>query len=87
MRHILELYPDGPGILNELIQNADDARASEVGKQSLYHASHHDESRALSVMRAHVVARRAAYRMQTYTAACTHARTCIHAHTHTHMQA
>jgi len=30
LRHILELYPDGPGILNELIQNADDARASEV---------------------------------------------------------
>jgi len=30
LRHILELYPDGPGIINELIQNADDARASEV---------------------------------------------------------
>ena len=30
LRHILELYPDGPQILSELIQNADDARASEV---------------------------------------------------------
>ena len=30
LRHILELYPDGPQILNELVQNADDARASEV---------------------------------------------------------
>jgi hypothetical protein len=30
LHHILELYPEGPGILSELIQNADDARATEV---------------------------------------------------------
>ena len=30
LKHILQLYPDGPGILNELIQNADDAGASKV---------------------------------------------------------
>ena len=30
LKHILQLYPDGPGILNELIQNADDAGATEV---------------------------------------------------------
>ena len=29
LHHILELYPEGPGILSELIQNADDARATE----------------------------------------------------------
>ena len=29
LRHILELYPEGPGIINELIQNADDAGATE----------------------------------------------------------
>ena len=30
LRHILELYPEGPSILSELIQNADDARATTV---------------------------------------------------------
>ena len=30
LRHILELYAEGPGILNELIQNADDAGATTV---------------------------------------------------------
>lgn len=30
LRHILEMYADGPGILFELVQNAEDARASEV---------------------------------------------------------
>lgn len=30
LRHILELYPEGPSILGELIQNADDAGASTV---------------------------------------------------------
>ena len=30
LRHILELYPEGPSILSELIQNADDAGASTV---------------------------------------------------------
>lgn len=30
LRHILEMYADGPGILFELIQNAEDAGASEV---------------------------------------------------------
>ena len=30
LRHILELYPEGPSILNELIQNADDAGAGKV---------------------------------------------------------
>ena len=29
LNHILQLYPEGPGIINELIQNADDARATE----------------------------------------------------------
>ena len=29
LHHILELYPEGPGIINELIQNADDAGATE----------------------------------------------------------
>lgn len=31
LRHIIESYVDGPGILFELMQNADDAGASEVG--------------------------------------------------------
>lgn len=30
LKHILEMYADGPGILFELVQNAEDARASEV---------------------------------------------------------
>ncbi|CDP11009.1 unnamed protein product [Coffea canephora] len=30
LRHILEMYADGPGILFELVQNAEDARASQV---------------------------------------------------------
>ncbi|XP_031495485.1 uncharacterized protein LOC116261037 isoform X2 [Nymphaea colorata] len=30
LKHILEMYADGPGILFELVQNADDAGASEV---------------------------------------------------------
>ena len=30
LRHILEAYSDGPGVISELIQNADDAGASEV---------------------------------------------------------
>lgn len=30
LRHILEMYADGPGILFELVQNAEDAKASEV---------------------------------------------------------
>ncbi|GLT87071.1 hypothetical protein SLE2022_051720 [Rubroshorea leprosula] len=30
LRHILEMYADGPGILFELVQNAEDAGASEV---------------------------------------------------------
>eukprot|EP00618_Florenciella_parvula_P033962 CAMPEP_0119484170 /NCGR_PEP_ID=MMETSP1344-20130328/11260_1 /TAXON_ID=236787 /ORGANISM="Florenciella parvula, Strain CCMP2471" /LENGTH=157 /DNA_ID=CAMNT_0007518713 /DNA_START=1 /DNA_END=471 /DNA_ORIENTATION=+ len=30
LRHILELYPEGTPILSELIQNADDARATTV---------------------------------------------------------
>ncbi|KAK7242761.1 sacsin [Aureococcus anophagefferens] len=30
LAHILQLYPEGSGILNELVQNADDAGASEV---------------------------------------------------------
>lgn len=30
LRHILELYPEGPSILSELIQNADDAGASTL---------------------------------------------------------
>lgn len=30
IRHILELYPEGPGIISEFIQNADDAGASTV---------------------------------------------------------
>ena len=30
LRHILELYPEGNPILSELIQNADDARATTV---------------------------------------------------------
>lgn len=30
LRHILEMYADGPGILFELVQNAEDASASEV---------------------------------------------------------
>jgi len=30
LRHILEMYPEGPGILSELIQNADDAGARTV---------------------------------------------------------
>ncbi|KAL4186156.1 hypothetical protein AMTRI_Chr09g12820 [Amborella trichopoda] len=30
LRHIVEMYADGPGILYELVQNADDARATEV---------------------------------------------------------
>lgn len=30
LRHILEMYADGPGVLYELVQNAEDAGASEV---------------------------------------------------------
>ncbi|KAF2301861.1 hypothetical protein GH714_029947 [Hevea brasiliensis] len=30
LKHILEMYADGPGTLFELVQNAEDARASEV---------------------------------------------------------
>ncbi len=30
LKHILELYPEGPGLLCELIQNADDAGASKL---------------------------------------------------------
>ncbi|KAK8493331.1 hypothetical protein V6N12_000543 [Hibiscus sabdariffa] len=30
LKHILEMYADGPGVLFELVQNAEDARASEV---------------------------------------------------------
>ncbi|KAJ0963933.1 hypothetical protein J5N97_029055 [Dioscorea zingiberensis] len=30
LKHIVEMYADGPGILFELVQNAEDARASEV---------------------------------------------------------
>lgn len=30
LKHIIDAYPDGPGILMELIQNADDAGADEV---------------------------------------------------------
>lgn len=30
LKHIIEVYADGPGILMELVQNADDAGASEV---------------------------------------------------------
>ncbi|CAI9097022.1 OLC1v1033309C2 [Oldenlandia corymbosa var. corymbosa] len=30
LRHILEMYADGPGILFELVQNAEDARATQV---------------------------------------------------------
>ncbi len=30
LKNILELYPEGPSIINELIQNADDAKASTV---------------------------------------------------------
>lgn len=30
LKHIIEVYADGPGILMELIQNADDAGAREV---------------------------------------------------------
>ena len=30
LRHILDAYADGPGIVSELVQNADDAGATEV---------------------------------------------------------
>ena len=30
LRHILDAYSDGPGVISELVQNADDAGASEV---------------------------------------------------------
>ena len=30
LKHIIEVYPEGPGIFFELIQNADDANASEI---------------------------------------------------------
>ncbi|XP_047319790.1 sacsin isoform X2 [Impatiens glandulifera] len=30
LKHILEMYADGPGVLFELVQNAEDAKASEV---------------------------------------------------------
>ena len=30
MRHILEVYPEGPSIISELVQNADDAGARVV---------------------------------------------------------
>lgn len=30
LKHIIDAYADGPGVLYELIQNADDAGASEV---------------------------------------------------------
>ena len=30
LKHILELYPEGPGTLFEMVQNADDAKATEV---------------------------------------------------------
>ena len=30
LKHIIEQYADGPGVLLELVQNADDAGASEV---------------------------------------------------------
>lgn len=39
LRHILELYPEGPSILSELIQNADDAGASTV--RVLYSSRHY----------------------------------------------
>ena len=37
LRHILELYPDGPGILNELIQNADVRLSAPVPCSPLLH--------------------------------------------------
>ena len=30
LKHIIEQYADGPGVLLELVQNADDAAASEI---------------------------------------------------------
>jgi hypothetical protein len=30
LRHILDAYADGPGVISELVQNADDAGATEV---------------------------------------------------------
>ena len=30
LKHIIEQYADGPGVLLELVQNADDAGASEI---------------------------------------------------------
>lgn len=44
--HILEQYPDGPNIINELIQNADDAGASRVSL--MYNTSTYGVSSLLS---------------------------------------
>ena len=44
LRHILELYAEGPGILNELIQNADDAGATTV---KIVYSSHRYGSKSL----------------------------------------
>jgi hypothetical protein len=30
LKHLVDLYPDGPGIFSEFLQNSDDARATEV---------------------------------------------------------
>ena len=44
LRHILELYAEGPGVLNELIQNADDAGATTV---KIVYSSHRYKSKSL----------------------------------------
>lgn len=43
LRHIIEAYADGPGVLMELVQNADDAGATTV-RFMLDHTSYPSDS-------------------------------------------